>query len=139
MRKTILLCSKPQDSLPSSRATRTKAEHRLRKRAGRKWLYDIVKIKENTANATDLLKRETRRADYKAASQSDASNNSISNKSEKINQKTSEDIDSKYLELAKNPEQNREERQKMVDDAAKKEILTARCSLAADKNKKARF
>ena len=86
-------------------------------------LYNIGKIKENTANATDLLKREARRASYKAASQSDVSNASISNKNEKINQKTSKDIDSKYLELAKNPEQNREERQKMVDDAAKKFCL----------------
>lgn len=87
---------------------------------GKKYLYDIVIIKENIANATDLLKREARRASYKAASQSDVSDNSMPNKGEKVNQKNSEDLDTEYLELAKNPEQNRDKLQKMVDEAARK-------------------
>lgn len=44
---------------------------------GKKYLYDIVNLKENTADAIDLQQRETRLATYKAASQGSASKLSV--------------------------------------------------------------
>ena len=40
---------------------------------GRKYLYDIVNIKENTANALDLRHKEARKGSYKAATQGSVS------------------------------------------------------------------
>lgn len=44
---------------------------------GKKYLYDIVGIKENTTSASDLLNRETRLATYKAAQRGSASRPSV--------------------------------------------------------------
>ena len=44
---------------------------------GKKYLYDIVGIKENTTVAFDLQQRETRRGGWEAATQDDVSKNSI--------------------------------------------------------------
>lgn len=44
---------------------------------GKKYLYDIVNIKENTTAELDLTKKETRFAAHRAASRGDASMNSI--------------------------------------------------------------
>lgn len=44
---------------------------------GRKYLYDIVNIKENTANALDLRHKEARKGSYQAATQGSVSNNTL--------------------------------------------------------------
>ena len=56
---------------------------------GKKYLYDIVKIKENNADVIDLTSRETRLADYKSASQGVASTASIRQSDESVNGKFS--------------------------------------------------
>lgn len=89
----------------------------IRKTSESEYVYTISLVPNNEIEASAAQQPVNKAGINKAAN---ASENSIPNKSEKVNQKTSEDIDSKYLELAKNPEQNREELQKMVDEAAKK-------------------
>ena len=51
---------------------------------GKKYLYDIVNVKENATTQIDLTKREARSAAYKAATGSDASTKSISADSENV-------------------------------------------------------
>ena len=63
---------------------------------GKKYLYDIVAIKENTGLALDL--NEKARGRLKAAMQSDASTNSISTSDGNVNAKFSmKGMDSAYL------------------------------------------
>lgn len=54
---------------------------------GKKYLYDIVNIKENTADETDLMERDQRRQN--AATRRGASENSIRSSSENVNKKFS--------------------------------------------------
>lgn len=54
---------------------------------GKKYLYDIVNIKENTADETDLMKRDQRRQN--AATRRGASENSIRSSEENVNEKFS--------------------------------------------------
>lgn len=54
---------------------------------GKKYLYDIVNIKENTADETDLMERDQRRQN--AATRRGASENSIRSSSENVNEKFS--------------------------------------------------
>lgn len=54
---------------------------------GKKYLYDIVNIKENTADEVDLLKRDQMRQN--ASARRGASENSISSSSENVNKKFS--------------------------------------------------
>ena len=59
---------------------------------GKKYLSDIVNIKENTADETDLLKKDQRRQD--AATRRGASENSIRSSSENVNEKFSREVKS---------------------------------------------
>lgn len=69
---------------------------------GKKYLYDIVNIKENTADETDLMERDQRRQN--AATRRGASENSIRSSSENVNEKFSREPES-ITELRR---QNRE-------------------------------
>ena len=51
---------------------------------GKKYLYDIVGIKENTTDAIDLQQRETRLAAYRAASHGSASGDTVTQKDGKV-------------------------------------------------------
>ncbi len=57
---------------------------------GKKYLYDIVNIKENTADETDLFKKDQRRQD--AATRRGASENSIRSSEENVNEKFSREV-----------------------------------------------
>ena len=59
---------------------------------GKKYLYDIVNIKENTADETDLMERDQRRQN--AATRRGASENSIRSSSENVNEKFSREVKS---------------------------------------------
>lgn len=50
----------------------------------KKYLYDIVNIKENTASAIDLQKRETRLATHRAASRGSASGDNVAQDGENV-------------------------------------------------------
>lgn len=54
---------------------------------GKKYLYDIVNIKENTPDTLDLTDRETRKGGYKAATWGSASDDSINDTTEDVNTK----------------------------------------------------
>jgi len=54
---------------------------------GKKYLYDIVTIKENTADAKSLLEREGRKAATRAASHSGVYDNNIYDTAEKSQEK----------------------------------------------------
>lgn len=69
---------------------------------GKKYLYDIVNIKENTADETDLMERDQRRQN--AATRRGASENSIRSSSKNVNEKFSREPES-ITELRR---QNRE-------------------------------
>ena len=56
---------------------------------GKKYLYDIVNIKEDTANALDLRHKEARKGNYQAATQNDVSKNSIRNPEADVKEKFS--------------------------------------------------
>jgi len=58
---------------------------------GKKYLYDIVNVKENTANALNLRHKEARKGSYQAATQSSVSNNTILQKAQTVKQKNQED------------------------------------------------
>ena len=51
---------------------------------GKKYLYDIVNIKENTASAIDLQQRETRLAAYEAASRGSVTPNNVAQDGENV-------------------------------------------------------
>lgn len=57
---------------------------------GKKYLYDIVNIKENTADEVDLLKRDQMRQN--ASARRGASKNSIRSSSENVNEKFSREV-----------------------------------------------
>lgn len=72
---------------------------------GKKYLYDIVGIKENTADVIDLQKRETRRAAYEAASHGSASADSVAPQEDNVNREAAElsDKDTDYSLREKAP------------------------------------
>lgn len=59
---------------------------------GKKYLYDIVKIKENTDDVIDLQKTETRLAAMNAASQSSVSDDRIQQNSTDVNGESKKSI-----------------------------------------------
>ena len=85
---------------------------------GKKYLYDIVNIKENTADEVDLLKRDQMRQN--ASARRGASENSIRSSSENVNKKFSLEpvSDSAYMEAVERGDI--EKAQRMVDEAALK-------------------
>lgn len=52
---------------------------------GKKYLYDIVNVKENTTDAIDLLKRENQKRSRKAPSHGDASTNRVASEDQNVN------------------------------------------------------
>lgn len=69
---------------------------------GKKYLYDIVNIKKNTAYATELQQREPRRGGKDAASRNGVSDNSIRSSSENSNTKIKKsERDAEYLSAVK--------------------------------------
>ena len=71
---------------------------------GKKYLYDVMRIKENTAKANDFLLAERQRVANEATRQGDVSDNSISRSAENDNTKFSqrerdEDLQKKYPKL----------------------------------------
>lgn len=71
---------------------------------GKKYLYDVMRIKENTAKANDFLLAERQRVANEATRQGDVSDNSISRSAENDNTKFSqrerdEDLQKKYQKL----------------------------------------
>ena len=91
---------------------------------GKKYLYDIVNIKENTADETDLMERDQRRQN--AATRRGASENSIRSSSENVNEKFSLEpvSDSAYMKAVER--RDTESAQRMVDEAAKKAGYTVK-------------
>lgn len=91
---------------------------------GKKYLYDIVNIKENTADETDLMERDQRRQN--AATRRGASENSIRSSSENVNEKFSREpvSDSAYMKAVERGDT--ESAQRMVDEAAKKAGYTVK-------------
>lgn len=85
---------------------------------GKKYLYDIVNIKENTADEVDLLKRDQMRQN--ASARRGVSENSIRSSSENVNEKFSLEpvSDSAYMEAVERGDI--EKAQRMVDEAALK-------------------
>lgn len=71
---------------------------------GKKYLYDVIRIKENTTKANDFLLAERQRVANEATRQGDVSGNSISRNTENDNTKFSqrerdEDLQKKYPKL----------------------------------------
>lgn len=91
---------------------------------GKKYLYDIVNIKENTADEVDLLKRDQMRQN--ASARRGASENSIRSSSENVNEKFSLEpvSDSAYMKAVERGDT--ESAQRMVDEAAKKAGYTVK-------------
>ena len=56
---------------------------------GKKYLYDIVNIKEDTTNALDLRHKEARKGNYKAATQGDVITNNIAQSTPNVNSQNS--------------------------------------------------
>lgn len=86
---------------------------------GKKYLYDIVNIKENTADELDLMKRD-QIGGQDAPARRGASKNSIRSSSENVNEKFSREpvSDSAYMEAVERGDI--EKAQRMVDEAALK-------------------
>ena len=60
---------------------------------GKKYLYDIVNIKEDTTNALDLRHKEARKGSYKAATQGDVVNKNVSQGTENVKSESTEALD----------------------------------------------
>ena len=60
---------------------------------GKKYLYDIVNIKEDTANALDLRQKEARKGNYKAATQGDVIDYNVSQDDPIVNTESAEALD----------------------------------------------
>ena len=92
---------------------------------GKKYLYDIVNIKENTANVLELQKMESRNGSVSTAAQGGASSGRVPQSNGNVNgnnpksSRNSSQRDAEYMELAKDPEKNREQLSRMVEQAAK--------------------
>ena len=68
---------------------------------GKKYLYDIVGIKENTTDAFDLQQRETRRGSYEAAARGSASSDSVAQQEDNVKKEQYSLKDSAGKELTK--------------------------------------
>lgn len=92
---------------------------------GKKYLYDIVNIKENTADELDLMKRD-QIGGQDAPARRGASKGSIPNTSENVNEKFSREpiSDSAYMKAVERGDT--ESAQRMVDEAAKKAGYTVK-------------
>ena len=92
---------------------------------GKKYLYDIVNIKENTADELDLMKRD-QIGGQDAPARRGASKNSIRSSSENVNEKFSRESvsDSAYMKAVERGDT--ESAQRMVDEAAKKAGYTVK-------------
>ena len=92
---------------------------------GKKYLYDIVNIKENTADELDLMKRD-QIGGQDAPARRGASKNSIRSSSENVNKKFSREpvSDSAYMKAVER--RDTESAQRMVDEAAKKAGYTVK-------------
>ena len=92
---------------------------------GKKYLYDIVNIKENTAAELDLMKRD-QIGGQDAPARRGASKNSIRSSSENVNKKFSLEpvSDSAYMKAVERGDT--ESAQRMVDEAAKKTGYTVK-------------
>ena len=92
---------------------------------GKKYLYDIVNIKENTADELDLMKRD-QIGGQDAPARRGASKNSIRSSSENVNKKFSLEpvSDSAYMKAVERGDT--ESAQRMVDEAAKKTGYTVK-------------
>ena len=88
---------------------------------GKKYLYDIVSIKKNTANSAWLTQRVTSAAGFSAVQKGDVSENSIRNNGNNVNKKLSDrdsaKLDRDYMAAVKRGDM--ETAQRMVDEAAK--------------------
>ena len=88
-------------------------------------MYDIVNIKENTANVLELQKMESRNGSVSTAAQGGASSGRVPQSNGNVNgnnpksSRNSSQRDAEYMELAKDPEKNREQLSRMVEQAAK--------------------
>ena len=60
---------------------------------GKKYLYDIVNIKEDTANALDLKHKEARKGSYKATTQGDVINDNVAQDTKIVNSESAEALD----------------------------------------------
>lgn len=88
---------------------------------GKKYLYDIVNIKKNTANVLELQKMESRNGSVTAAAQSGAPVATVSQPGTDVKgilKSSRNATDTQYMEFAKDPEGNRLELETMVQDAA---------------------
>lgn len=81
---------------------------------GKKYLYDIVSIKKNTANSEWLTQRVTSAAEKSAGQKGDVSKNSIRNNGNNVNKKFS---DRDYMDAVNRGDMRTAQR--MVDEAAK--------------------
>lgn len=92
---------------------------------GKKYLYDIVNIKGNTADELDLMKRD-QIGGQDAPARRGASKNSIRSSSENVNEKFSREpvSDSAYMKAVERGDT--ESAQRMVDEAAKKAGYTVK-------------
>ena len=92
---------------------------------GKKYLYDIVNIKENTADELDLMKRD-QIGGQDAPARRGASKDSIRSSSENVNNKFSLEpvSDSAYMKAVER--RDTESAQRMVDEAAKKAGYTVK-------------
>ena len=60
---------------------------------GKKYLYDIVNIKEDTTNALDLKHKEARKGSYKATTQGDVINDNVAQDTKYVKSESSEALD----------------------------------------------
>lgn len=92
---------------------------------GKKYLYDIVNIKGNTADELDLMKRD-QIGGQDAPARRGASENSIRSSSENVNKKFSLEpvSDAAYMKAVERGDT--ESAQRMVDEAAKKAVYTVK-------------
>ena len=88
---------------------------------GKKYLYDVIRIKENTAKANDFLLAERQRVANKATRQGDVYNNSISRSAENDNTKfsqreqTDKDRDKRQAEISQEIERLKKTREERLN------------------------
>ena len=104
----------------------------------KKYLYDIVGIKENTTDALDLLQKETRKGSYKTAAHGSVTTIKISQPDTSVNSQQStiggslRDLAKRYGEIAPGENPAREVHLPKKTEKNKNVSLTARTILEAD-------
>jgi len=83
---------------------------------GKKYLYDLVSIKENVPDTFDLTKRETRKGGNEAATRGNASTDNIA-ENERVVKRQSRKTDAEYLSAVERGDTDAAQR--MVDEAAR--------------------